>query len=164
MKSLPITLLAAVATVALIFAVAFLMTAEDEPGPDGVRVSFVLADGSYLNITCEVADTYFERSEGLQHREELPVKSGMLFVFKEPKEVAFIMHNMNFPLDIIFIAENGTVVNVEDAEVEDPVTPRSDLIRYRSKGEVKWVIEINQGLSQQYGIGPGTTVKIGPDS
>jgi len=46
LKPLPITLLAAVATVALIFTVAFLMMAEDEPGPDGVRVSFVLADES----------------------------------------------------------------------------------------------------------------------
>jgi len=148
----------------LIFTAAFLLTAEDGPGPDGVRVSFVLADGGNISMTCEVADTYLERSEGLQHREEIPVKSGMLFVFEKPKEVAFIMHNMNFPLDIIFIAENGTVVNIEEAEVEEPGTPRSDLIRYRSKGEVKWVIEINQGLSQQYGIGPGTPVKIGPIS
>lgn len=164
MKPLPITLLAAVATVALIFAAAFLMTAEDEPGPDGERVSFVLGDGGYLNITCEVADTSYERAKGLQHREELPIKAGMLFVYEVPKEVSFIMHNMNFPLDIIFIAENGTVVNVEEAEVEEPVTPRSDLIRYCSTGEVKWVIEINQGLSQQYGIGPGTQVNIGPNS
>ena len=164
MKPLPITLLAAVATVALIFTAAILLMAGDGPGPDRERVSFVLADGGYLNMTCEVADTYFERSEGLQHREELPVKSGMLFVFEKPREVSFIMHNMNFPLDIIFVAENGTVVNIEEAEVEEPGTPRSDLIRYSSKGDVKWVIEINQVLSQQYGIGPGTPVKIGPNS
>ena len=150
--------------VALIFAAALLLTAEDEPGPDGERVSFVLDDGGYLIITCEVADTSYERAEGLQNREELPIKAGMLFVYEEPKEVAFIMHNMDFPLDIIFIAENGTVVNVEEAEVEEPGTPYSDLIRYRSKGEAKWVIEINQGLSQQYGIRPGTPVKIGPNS
>ncbi|MCK4970013.1 MAG: hypothetical protein KAS77_05780, partial [Thermoplasmata archaeon] len=66
LKPLPITLLAAVATVALIFAVAFLMTAEDEPGPDEATVGFELADGSYLNITCEVADSAVERANGLQ--------------------------------------------------------------------------------------------------
>jgi uncharacterized membrane protein (UPF0127 family) len=105
-----------------------------------------------------VADTSYERADGLQHREDLPLGRGMLFVYPDPKEVSFIMPNMNFPLDIIFIAENGTVVNVEEAEPEDPDTPRADYVRYRSDGPIKWVVEINQGLSRQHGIGPGTKV------
>jgi len=109
-----------------------------------------------------VADTSYERAAGLQFRDDLPSGRGMLFVYGEPKELSFIMPNMNFPLDIIFIAENGTVLNVEEAEPEDPDTPRSDYVRYRSDGEAKWVVEINQGLSRQHGIGPGTRVEIGP--
>ena len=86
----------------------------------------------------------------------------MLFVYDEPKEVSYIMKDMRFPLDIIFIAENGTVVNVEEAEVEDPGTDYDDLVRYRSDGQIKWVVEINQGLSQQNGVGPGTQMTIAP--
>ncbi len=127
-------------------------------------VSFLLADGGHLDISCEVADTSYERAEGLQGRERLPIGSGMLFVYDEPDEKSFIMHNMIIPLDIIFIAENGTVVNIEEAEPEEPGTPNSDLVRYRSEGEVKWVVEMNQGLSKQYGIGRGTQIKIGPAS
>jgi uncharacterized membrane protein (UPF0127 family) len=148
----------------LIFTATYFLQEENEPRSDEVRVSFVLADEGNLNINCEVADTSYERADGLQYREELPMKKGMLFVYDEPRVVAYIMHNMNFPLDIIFIAENGTVLNVEEAEVEDPDTPREDLVRYRSDGDVKWVVEINQGLSQQYGIGPGTQVNIGSHS
>jgi uncharacterized membrane protein (UPF0127 family) len=153
--------LLAIVTVAIIFAAANLRTQEDDEGSDEVTVSFALPGGDSLSVSCEVADTSYERADGLQHREHLPQKKGMLFVYDEPKSVAFLMHNMNFPLDIIFIAENGTVLNVEEAEPEEPGTPNEELVRYRSDGEVKWVVEINRGLSQENGIGPGTQVNIG---
>ncbi len=145
---------------ALIIAAAYFLYTDDVTGYEEATVGFELADGGSLNITCEVADSAVERANGLQDLDEMAVDKGMLFVFKEPKEASFIMHNVEFPLDIIFIAENGTVVNVEEAEVEGPDTPYDDLVRYRSDGEVKWVVEINKGLSQQYGIGPGTRVEI----
>ena len=148
------------AAAALIIAAAYFLITDDVTVYDEATVGFELADGGSLNISCEVADNAVERANGLQDREELAHDSGMLFVFEEPKEATFIMQNVQFPLDIIFIAENGTVVNVEEAEVEEPDTPDSDLVRYRSDGEVKWVIEINKGLSQQYGVGPGTRVDI----
>jgi uncharacterized membrane protein (UPF0127 family) len=127
-----------------------------EPGDERVRVSFILDDGTHANFSCEVADNHFERVQGLQHREDLAEGSGMLFVFEEPTQVYFIMPNMNFPLDIIFIDGNGTVLNVEEAEPEEPGTDSSEYTRYLSDGKAKWVVEINQGLSQEYGIGPGT--------
>ena len=160
LRSIHAATLAIVALAAIVLAVAYLRT-PDEVGDDGeALVSFALADGGSLDISCEVADTSYERAEGLQHREKLASGSGMLFVYDEPGDRAFIMHNMNFPLDIIFIAENGSVLNVEEAEVEGPGTPNADLVRYRSDGPAKWVVEINQGLSRQYGIGPGTRVSI----
>ena len=157
-----------IVSVALVVAIAvgvllqtyYVLVDEDEGGSDLATVTFQLADGGSLDISCEVADDTFERAEGLQHRKELANDSGMLFVYESPREASYIMINTLIPLDIIFIAENGTVVNVEEAEVEDPDTPREDLVRYRSDGDVLWVVEINQGLSQQYGIGPGTTVKF----
>jgi uncharacterized membrane protein (UPF0127 family) len=149
-----------VAAAALVLAAAYLLLTDDVTGSEEATVRFELADGGHLNITCEVADTTLERADGLQYRDELAIESGMLFVYKRPQEATFIMHNVEFPLDIIFIAENGTVVNVEEAEVEEPGTSDADLVRYRSDGDVKWIVEINRGLSQQYGIGPGTRVEI----
>ena len=155
-------MVAALATVAAIFTTVHLLTDEAGTGEDMMDVSFQLPDGGHLNISCEVADTHYERTEGLQDRQDLPEGGGMLFIFDEPDELTFIMPNMNFPLDIIFIAENGTVLNVEEAEPEEPGTPRQEYVRYQSDGEAKWVVEVNQGLSRQHGIGPGTRVVMGP--
>jgi uncharacterized membrane protein (UPF0127 family) len=154
--------LVVVALVAIALAATFLRTTEEGVGSDEATVSFALAGGGSLDISCEVADTPSERALGLQYRETLPLGSGMLFVYDEPADRAFIMPNMNFPLDIVFIAKNGTVLNVEEAEVEGPGTPDADLVRYRSSGPALWVVEVNQGLCRQHGIGPGTSVEIGP--
>jgi uncharacterized membrane protein (UPF0127 family) len=150
----------AIVTAALILLAANLRTADEETYSGEARVTFLLAGGGELEIPCEVADTSYERSLGLQGREDLPIGKGMLFVYDDADERSFLMHNMHFPLDIIFIAENRTVLNVEEAEPEEPDTPNEDLVRYRSDGKAKWVVEINQGLSEKYGIGPGTQVSI----
>jgi len=157
LKLIPIAL---VAVAALIIATAYFLITDDVTVYDEATVGFELTDGGSLDISCEVADNAIERAAGLQDRENLAIDSGMLFVFEEPKEATFIMNDVEFPLDIIFIAENGTVMNVEEAEVEEPGTPDGDLVRYHSDGVVKWVVEINKGLSQQYGVGPGTRVDI----
>jgi len=154
-------LVVAVATVALIFVAASLQTPDEERESDEARVTFLLADGEDLDISCEVADTSYERSLGLQGRKDLPLGKGMLFIYHDADTRSYLMHNMHIPLDIIFIAENRTVLNVEEAEPEEPGTPNEDLVRYRSDGKAMWVVEINQGLSEKYGIVPGTQVSIG---
>jgi uncharacterized membrane protein (UPF0127 family) len=93
------------------------------------------------------------------YREELPMDRGMLFVYSQPKEVRFTMKNTLIPLDIIFIHENGKVLNVEEADVEQD-TPDSELTRYNSSGPVAWVVEINQGLCSSYKIEEQTSVHI----
>ncbi len=130
----------------------------DEETPSTI-VSFRNGDQEVLNITCEVASTPEEHQLGLMHREELALNSGMLFVFETPQPVSFWMRDTLIPLDIIFIDENGYVTNVEEADVE-PEIPDEQLTRYHSDGAVKWVVEINMGLSASYEIGAGTPVYI----
>ncbi len=131
--------------------------------PDGgdqmAMVSFQTSNGNYFNVTCEIADSESEILKGLMHRENLPEFEGMLFVYDTPQNVSFWMKNTKIPLDIIFIHENKIVLNIEEADVQLGV-PDSQLTRYRSDGPVKWVVEINQGLSQQNGITNGTKVEI----
>lgn len=154
----PILAVAAIIAIAAVF-----LVLRDLSSYDQATVQFDLADGDRINFTCEVADTALKRTKGLQDHEPLAMDEGMLFIFDDPRETTFVMHNVDFPLDIIFIAGNGTVVNVEEAKVEQPGTSEGDLVRYHSDGEVKWVVEMNMGLCQRYGIGPGTHVKISLD-
>jgi uncharacterized membrane protein (UPF0127 family) len=122
-------------------------------------VSFRISDDTFFNITCEIADSESERNKGLMHRENLPEDEGMLFVYDNPQSQSFWMKNTLIPLDIIFIHENKTVLNVHEADLQLDV-PDSNLTRYESNGSAKWVVEINQGLSAKNGITSGTKVSI----
>jgi uncharacterized membrane protein (UPF0127 family) len=70
------------------------------------------------------------------------------------------MKNTYVPLDIVFVAANGTVLNVAHATPQ-PNADASDLRLYRSDGEAKYVIELRRGFANRTGIGPGTTVNFG---
>ncbi len=60
-----------------------------------------------------VADSKEERIQGLSYREQIPL-DGMLFIFPSSKKYAFWMKGMSFPLDIIWINENGEVVGFKE--------------------------------------------------
>lgn len=122
-------------------------------------VSFALDNSTYLNFSCEIAQTYEDRAKGLMHREHLPSDRGMLFVYDQGQDLTYWMKNTKIPLDIIFIDENRSVLNVEKADVEQGVLD-NDLTKYHSDGPAKWVLEINQGLSESYGIKSGTPVNM----
>jgi uncharacterized membrane protein (UPF0127 family) len=138
-----------------------LLPVEDNGEPEQeAHVTFHLENSKSFNVSCEIADEPKERSQGLMHRENLPRDEGLLFVYDTPQNMSFWMKNTLIPLDIIFIDENGIVLNVEEADVQPPGTPDSELIRYRSAGLAQWVVEINQGLSAQSSISAGTNVEI----
>jgi hypothetical protein len=98
----------------------------------------------------EIADDGAERSQGLMNRENLARSAGMLFVYEEPVEVGFWMKNTLIPLDMIFIDESGAVISVHANARPHDLTPID------SGGPVRFVLEINGGLSQKLGIAPGT--------
>lgn len=97
----------------------------------------------------EVADDSNERSRGLMFRTEFPNDRAMLFVFEETREVAFWMQNTPRPLDMLFVRESG-----ELASIARNTTPFStDSV---GSGEpVRYVLEINAGLADAFGIAPG---------
>lgn len=111
------------------------------------------AGDASARFTVEIADDMFERARGLMHRTEMPLGHGMLFLFDPPRAVAFWMKDTPLPLDMIFIDETGTVLNViANAEpfTEDPRP---------SEGVALAVLEVNGGLAERYGIGKGAVVR-----
>jgi uncharacterized membrane protein (UPF0127 family) len=158
--SIPILLMFAVLIVLLIvFSDTFITNTENATNEQLAVVTFFPANSTSVVMTCEVASSPEERLMGLMFREELPVDEGMLFVYEYPHNVSFWMKNVLIPLDIIFLNESGTVINVEEADVEIDV-PDENLGSYCSVGPVLWVVEVNQDLCKLYGIGVGTNVSI----
>lgn len=102
----------------------------------------------------EIADSFFKKNLGLMFRKGLVKDQGMLFLYQKPAGKSFWMKNTKVALDIIFISKDKKIVNIEQA---DPCS-QQPCRQYHSKGKVMYVLEINQGLSRQYGFKAGTAV------
>ena len=108
----------------------------------------------------ELAVTSDEQQQGLSDRPSLDPGAGMLFVYDSPKVVAFWMKNMHFPLDILWIGPDCTLVDFSrNVPPPAPGTESSDLERYRPGAEIQYVLEVNAGAAA--GMQVGNPVEFG---
>ena len=115
-----------------------------------------LSAGMHL-IDAQVARTPEQRAIGLMFRKEMPQHEGMLFVFEQPSMQCFWMKNTLLPLSAAFVADDGTVVNVQDMK---PQT----LDSHCSRKSVRYVLEMNQGWFAKKGVMPGSKLRGEPFS
>ena len=106
-------------------------------------------------IQAEVAQTPDERSTGLMFRTAMGANDGMLFEFEQAGQQCFWMKNTLLPLSAAFVADDGSVVNIEDMK---PQT----LDGHCSKQPVRFVLEMNQGWFAKRGIKPGSKLQGPP--
>ena len=108
-----------------------------------------------LKVDCELAITTQERAKGLMYRKEpLGEEKGMLFIMDSVAEHSFWMRNTYIPLDMVFIGENETVACIVENAVPRTQTSRKCGVPSR------YVLEIDGGLAQKYGIQPGQDVVV----
>ncbi len=125
---------------------------------DLVRVE---GDWGHANFTVQVADDNEERMRGLMFVEEMGMLEGMLFVFDAPQRASFWMRNTLIPLDMLFIAEDGTISTVKANAVPLDETP------IFGGDDIAYVLEINGGMAARLGIEPGDVIQhpaLGPDA
>jgi len=106
-----------------------------------------------IKFEIELATNDTERARGLMYRKQLGPYEGMLFDFYQEMPVSFWMKNTLIPLDMVFIAADGTVKHVHANAVPlttDPVP---------SRFPVRAVLEINGGSAALLGIKPGDKVR-----
>lgn len=103
-------------------------------------------------FTIELADNDEHRALGLMHRSAMAADHGMLFDFKRDEVVAMWMRNTRIPLDMLFIARDGRVVNIAKRTV--PFSEQSIF----SDGPVRAVLELNGGTADRLQIKPGDKV------
>lgn len=112
----------------------------------------VTSGGKRHAFRVEVAATGPQQSRGLMFRTELPPNEGMIFPYQSPQILGFWMKNTPLPLDIIFIDEDGRIINIA-AET----TPYS-LDSVYSERPAMAVLEIVGGRAAELGIKPGDKV------
>ena len=117
------------------------------------RITITNSEGSEISVDVEISDNLTTRAKGLMGRKSLGEYEGMLFVFDEPGLHGFWMLNTTIPLDGIFIAENGTVVDI--LEMEPCGLNVLDCKLYTPKTKAKYILEVNQGFSKGHKIEEG---------
>ena len=138
---------------ALLALLTFICSAHAQEGPQHLP-STKLSVGMHV-LQVEVARTPQERSIGLMFRKAMGVSEGMLFVFEEPGQQCFWMKNTLLPLSVAFIADDGTVVNIDDMK---PLT----LDSHCSTKPVRFVLEMNDGWFAKRGVKAGTQIQGEP--
>lgn len=114
----------------------------------------VISGTSKHDFTVEIMRTPEERSIGLMHRQQLDAKHGMLFDFGGAVIARMWMKNTYIPLDMLFIREDGAIANI----AFDTVPHSTEVIS--SEGDVRYVLEINAGISKRLGIKAGDHVDL----
>jgi uncharacterized membrane protein (UPF0127 family) len=88
------------------------------------------------------------------YRTEMPDDQGMLFSWESEQRRTFWMHDTCIPLDMLFIARDGTIVGILEEVPAMNDTPRA------VPCPAAHVLEVNAGYTRAHGITPGQRLKI----
>lgn len=92
-------------------------------------------------VAASVAETLPERIKGLSGTPYLPEGLVKLFVFGQEGTHAIWMKDMNYAIDIIWIAKSGEVIHIEES-----VAPETYPESFASPTPVWYVVEANAGF------------------
>jgi len=107
-------------------------------------------------IPVEIAATPAATYRGLSDRPSLAPGCGMLFNFNDKQKQEFVMRDMNFPLDIIFIAA-GKIIKIA---ADLPPEGHNPANIYDSGAPADQVLEVNGGYCREKGINVGDNVLV----
>jgi len=122
---------------------------------DRTTVTLVDENGTELaDVEVRIADTREQRRIGLSRTDSLDNGTGMLFVHPDVGSYSYVMRNMSFGLDIVFVDADGTVTEIHDAAQPDGEYDET----YPGRG--KYVLEVPRGWSATVGLSVGDRVEI----
>jgi len=107
-------------------------------------IPLTLPSGKVLQTEVMVSDE--DRQMGLMFRPSLPLDHGMLFIFEQPDFHAIWMKNCKFPIDILWLDEQGKVVHV--AEKVPPCKTEPCPV-YQPLQRAAYVVELNAGQARK---------------
>jgi uncharacterized membrane protein (UPF0127 family) len=120
------------------------------PIKDGDIFTLRLGKGSRTTFQVEVVISPEAIIKGLSGRPSLKEGAGMLFVFPNISRQSMWMIEMKFPLDIVWLDENLSVVHIT---YNTPPCPNAENCpSYSSVRRVKYAIEMTAGQAETYGF------------
>ena len=111
-----------------------------------------------LVLVADIAATDEQRTKGLSVKDRLGENEAMLFVFDNEAEHSFWMKNMKFPIDIIWLDSDKTIVHIEHNL--QPCSFELLCPTYKPNVESLYVLETVGGFAEKYDIVKGTMVEF----
>ena len=108
-------------------------------GPRNTEIRLQAADSMFL---LEIASSPEEKRTGLMYRRFLPPSHGLLMVFQADALVPIWMKNVFIPLDVVWLAADGRVVDKQTL----PLCRQSPCPIYRPALPARYVLEVGAGL------------------
>jgi hypothetical protein len=116
-------------------------------------VPLTLPSGTVLQAEVMVKDE--DRAMGLMFRPSLPRDRGMLFVFETSDFHGIWMKNCKFPIDILWLDEQRSVVHVAEAV---PPCKADPCPVYNPLRKASFVVELNAGQARREKAVIGSTL------
>ena len=109
------------------------------------------------SIDIEVKKDDYERAEGMMWRRSMEDTQGMLFIMDAAEPQTFWMRNTYIPLDIMFVSQDKKILNIRKNAPPQTLDPQA------SKGNALYVVEVNGGFADKYGVKAGDTIDFKTD-
>lgn len=106
-----------------------------------------------------IAKNRYQQRRGLGRRDELSPYDGMIFLFPFSKQRGFVMREMRFPIDIIWL-NHGLVVDFAPKVPIQPNTPEDQLTVYYPRKSANMVLEVPAGWALEYDLKIGDRLSV----
>ena len=134
-------------------ATALLVALQASAAPEVVfgraEVRIETAAGAVHVFDAELAETPEQRRRGLMYRRRMAPDAAMLFLFPEGDRPSMWMANTLLPLDMLFVAADGRIVEIVRNTVPHSRRPIS------SRRPARMVLELKGGAARRLGIEAG---------
>ena len=117
-----------------------------------------IAEINDFTINLDIALTDKQKHEGLSIKSSMKENEGMLFIFEEPTLQSFWMKGMKFPIDIIWLDENLSIVYIEKSL--NPCKSWVNCPSYKPTAEALYVLETISGFSEEHDLKIGDKINI----
>ena len=107
-----------------------------------------------FKLIADLALTQDQQTKGLAVKNHMNESEGMLFVFQDPSKPSFWMKDMKFPIDIIWLDANRSVVYI--APNLEPCPSQGTCPGYVPNKDSLYVLETTAGFSQRHNVTVGT--------
>jgi uncharacterized protein len=111
-----------------------------------------------LVLVADISVTNEQRTKGLSVKDGLAENEAMLFVFDNEAEHTFWMKDMKFPIDIIWIDSDKTIVHIEHNL--QPCGYGLLCPTYKPGQDSLYVLETVSGFAEKHNVVQGTRVQF----